>query len=260
MLLIITVVIIFIVTWSLTRLLEKIGLIKKRNWLKTGIEIWMGLPGHGKSTMGAKLALKAIKKGYRVYSNFPVAGTYQLDLKKDIMVYNLEHALILIDEAGIEYDSRDWQNFSKKAVEFYKTHRHYYLRICLFTQFWDDVDKKIRNLTNKIYVVRPSLVPFAVRTKEIRAYLGISDEHQIVMQYDWRPLLPTRWHFVYNARRMFDSWSHPPLPEKNWQLWPVAVKPVPLICQLKRAKKSVYDMYSKAQTRLKRRIQPNKGN
>jgi len=185
----------------------------------------MGLPGSGKSTMASVLALKHLKAGYVVYSNFPIHGCRKLDLTKDIMHYNLENALILIDEAGIEYDSRDWQKFSKESVEFYKTHRHYKLRVILFTQYWDDVDKKIRNLTNKIYVVRKSLIPFFVKCKEIKSFLGVSDEKQIVMQYDFKPvyLLGTRLYFVYFARRMFDSWSHRELPEKDWELWDLKI-------------------------------------
>jgi zona occludens toxin (predicted ATPase) len=194
--------------------------------LKTGIEIWMGLPGAGKSTMAAWLAYKHLKNGYVVYSNFPIDGCRILDLKKDIMKYNMENALILIDEAGLEYDSRDWKAFSKSSTEFYKTHRHYRLRICLFTQWWDDVDKKIRMITNKIYVVRKSLIPFFVKTKEIIGFVGISDQKDIVMQYDYKSFFlgGTRYYFILNARKLFDSWSHPELPSKAWDHWVVNKK------------------------------------
>jgi len=195
--------------------------------LKTGIEIYMGLPGAGKSTMASVLAMKHIKAGYKVYSNFPIHGTFKLDVKIDIMRYNLENALIIIDEAGIEHDNRDWQKFTKEYTEFYKTHRHYKLRVVLFTQYWDDVDKKIRNLTNKIYVVRKSLIPYCIKCKEIKPFLGISEEKQIVMQYDFKPIymLGTKLYFVYFARKMFDSWSHRELPEKEeWEVYTIIDK------------------------------------
>jgi len=193
--------------------------------MKTGIEIYMGLPGAGKSTMASVLARKHLKKGYIVYSNFPIDGCRKLDVHKDLMEYEIENALILIDEAGLEHDSRGWKSFSKKSLEFYKTHRHYHLRICLFTQYWDDVDKKIRMLTNKIYVVRKSIIPLFVTCKEIKSFLGISDEKQIVMQYDWQKwyIGGTKRYFVYNARKMFDSWDHKPLKLKKWDVYQVNI-------------------------------------
>jgi len=81
--------------------------------------------------------------------------------------------------------------------------------------------KKIRMLTNKIFVVRKSIIPYFVACKEIKSFLGISDEKQIVMQYDWQKwyLGGTKRYFVYNARKMFDSWSHRPLKEKTWDVY-----------------------------------------
>lgn len=206
-------------------ILYVIILYRKSKELRTGIEIWMGLPGAGKSTMAAVLAKKAQKNGYKVYSNFPIDGTLKLD-KSDFLEYNIENGLVLLDEAGIEFDSRDWQKFSQKHTEFFKTHRHYKLRVVLFTQFWDDVDKKIRMLTNRIYVVRKSIFPFSVVSKEIKSFLGISEEKQIVMQYDWKPrvFFGTRHYYVISARKIFNSWSHRDLPEKEWETWVVNKK------------------------------------
>lgn len=208
--------------------------------LTTGVEIFMGLPGSGKSTMGAILAKKHLKSGYNVYSNYPISGCRKLDCSKDIMTYNLEHALIIIDEAGLEYDNRSWQEFSKKSLEFFKTHRHYHLRIILFSQFWDDVDKKIRTLTNKIYVIRRSFIPFFVMTKEIRSSIGISDEHQIIMQYDWKMLFPRKHYCVLSARMMFDSWSHPPLKERiKWPVYDIPIRKSCVQLFFKRMKEAI---------------------
>lgn len=194
----------------------------------TGIEIYMGKPGSGKSTMSAILARDHLKKGYTVYSNYPIHGCRELDINRDIMKYNIENALILIDEAGLEHDSRQFKSFSKELVIFYKTHRHYKLRIALFTQFWDDVDKKIRQLVNKIYIVTPTIFFWTICTKEVHVTINIDEiTHQIVEHYNFVSPLAGGWNYrtKYHARRLFDSWAKIPLPEKDyWNTWNVTNK------------------------------------
>ena len=53
---------------------------------------------------------------------------------------------VIIDEAGIEYNNREFKDFSKKSLYFYKYHRHYQLAVDVFSQGFDDMDKKIRTL------------------------------------------------------------------------------------------------------------------
>ncbi len=119
---------------------------------------YFGLPGSGKTTVLAKLALDAMRSGkYRdVYSNVPLAipGVTFINIRDVIGRYQLEYALILIDEAMVEVGDRDYKNFGQDLIRFFMMHRHYHLDIVLFAQEADGVDKKIRSISERMYWVR----------------------------------------------------------------------------------------------------------
>lgn len=121
------------------------------------VSLYFGLPGCGKTTMLAKLALDAVKSGkyQNVYSNvgINIPGVTVID-NECIGQYELRDCLILIDEATIFADSRDYKNFSRGRMEYFLTHRHYCADIILFTQRWDAVDLKIRSITDRVYYIR----------------------------------------------------------------------------------------------------------
>ncbi len=191
--------------------------------LRTGIDIVMGLPGAGKTTYAAYLAKKHIKAGYPVYSNVPIHGAREFDVDMDALVYLIENALIIIDEAGIEHDNRAWQNFKARYTKFYKLHRHYHLRIVLFSQHYEDIDKKIKTITEHISVVKRSLIKYFIRVKKIRSYIAIDENGQIVLKYEWVPRLlgGVRLHFAPAVWGSFDSWSKDELPSKEWNVYKV---------------------------------------
>lgn len=195
----------------------------KRERLRTGIDIVMGLPGAGKTTYAAYLAKRHLKAGYPVYSNVPIDGAREFDVDRDALVYMIENALIIIDEAGIEHDNRAWQNFKARYTKFYKLHRHYHLRIVLFSQHYEDIDKKIKTITENICVVTRAFVKYFIRVKKIRSYIEINEEGQIVLKYDWVPRIlgGVKWHFAPAVWGTFDSWSHEELPEKEWEIYKV---------------------------------------
>lgn len=120
------------------------------------ISLYFGLPGCGKTTWLTKLALDAVRKGkYKnVYTNvhLNIPGVTIID-NDCIGQYELEYCLLLIDEATLFADSRDFKNFSKGRLEYFLEHRHRYADIVLFTQQWDGVDRKIRVITDRVYYV-----------------------------------------------------------------------------------------------------------
>ena len=198
----------------------------KREKLRTGIDIVMGLPGAGKTTYAAYLAKRHLRAGYPVYSNVPIDGAREFDVDRDALIYMIENALIIIDEAGIEHDNRAWQSFKARYTKFYKLHRHYHLRIVLFSQHYEDIDKKIKTITENICVVTRAFVKYFIRVKKIRSYIEINDEGQIVLKYDWVPRIlgGVKWHFAPVVWGTFDSWSHEELPEKEWKVYQVDKK------------------------------------
>lgn len=122
------------------------------------ISLYFGLPGAGKTTVLTSLALKYSKpfsKYRNVYHNVPgliVPGTTYID-NECIGQYNLDWSLILIDEAQLFADNRDYKQFPLYLKEFFFGHRHDHVDICLFSQQWDALDKKIRSVTDTVYYV-----------------------------------------------------------------------------------------------------------
>lgn len=191
--------------------------------LKTGIEIVMGKPGSGKSTYGAYMAKKYLQAGYPVWSNVEIKGTRRLDLSKDLMKHDISDGLVIIDEAGLEMDSRDFKKFPKEYTEFFKLHRHYRLRIIVLTQYWDDVDKKVRVLCNRIQIIRKSMFNLThIHLKDVTPNITIDKEtEQIVERYNWKPIWLGGNHY-FNKRSvwsMFDTYERRELAKKDWQLW-----------------------------------------
>ena len=134
------------------------------------ISMYFGVPGVGKTTLLAKIAKKNLKRYQHVYSNvhLKIPGvTYITD--DCIGTYDLHDCLILIDEASIFADNRDYKSFNKNGtrLEYFLTHRHYHADIILFTQGYNAVDKKLRTLTVNLYYMQK---PFLFDCREYPPY------------------------------------------------------------------------------------------
>lgn len=148
---------------------------------------YFGVPGSGKSTLLAKFAVKEmsrIKKGkskYKnVYTNFYVAGCKQItydDLEK-MKVYD---SLIILDEITLDADNRNFKSFPVGVRDFFILHRHLGCDIIYATQSYELVDKKIRQLTQELWYIASTVVPFfkqftiarrIYRTIKINEYTG----------------------------------------------------------------------------------------
>ena len=190
------------------------------------ISLYFGLPGCGKTTLMVKHAIKGLKKYSHVYCNVAI------NVPGVIYVHNSEignkmivDGLLLIDEASIFADSRDFKNFSKEQVKFFLLHRHYGLTIELFTQQWDGVDRKIRVITDKCYYIyKPKLfsglscyyrIPYGIIIPDPRKDKSSEKLGEIVQGY-CKPNFLIRL-FCHRLRRRpyykyFDSWAAPELP------------------------------------------------
>ena len=95
--------------------------------------VFFGLPGCGKTTLFAKLAVSGLKKYENVFGNvhMSIPGYTYID-NSCIGRYQLENGLLLIDEATLYADSRDFKNFKADTLQFWMEHRHYKLDIYLF--------------------------------------------------------------------------------------------------------------------------------
>lgn len=188
--------------------------------IKEVVNIYFGVPGSGKTTMAAWLARRDLRRGGKVWSNVPITGTYKLDVNKDIGRNHIEKGRIIIDEAGIEYNNRNFKKMPLCQIEFFKYHRHYSTAIDVFSQSYEDMDITLRRLAQNFYVVTKSLIPFFIVVRRIGRRIDIDENtHQIIDAYYWRPFWYTRRIFSPTLWKLFNTKSHKKLDPKEWEKW-----------------------------------------
>ena len=213
------------------------------------LNVYFGVPGSGKTTFAAYLAKQCMKQNpiiiwaekhpnpasnwllnsrllkrkMPVYSNVPITGAYVLDPKNDIGKHMMVDGKVIIDEAGIEYNNRDFKRFPPEAVYWYKYHRHYQCSVDVFSQSYEDMDITLRRLAQNYFVVKKSLIPNFVVVKRIKRKVGIDDHtHQIIDKYYFGlPVITSKWIFAPPLWKLFNSFSRKELEEKEggWAVW-----------------------------------------
>jgi hypothetical protein len=60
-----------------------------------------------------------------------------------------------------------------------------------------------------------------LQLRHVRTFVGISEEKQLVEQYDYKPILFGGIQFLYkrSAWSMFDTHVRKKLQEKEWEVW-----------------------------------------
>ena len=219
------------------------------------LNVYFGVPGSGKTTFAAYLAKQCAresilirlcrrfpcrfstwilsgrnwKRSVDVYSNVPIKGTLRLDPVKDCGINLIENGKMIIDEAGIEFNSRNHKEFPKPAIKFFKLHRHYGVSVDVFSQSHEDMEVTLRRLAQNYYIVKKSLLPMMIVVKRIRRKVGIDEmTHQLCDHYFFDfPILGTKWIWCPPLWKLFDSYECPPLPMKEWIPWDAAPTPAP---------------------------------
>ncbi len=181
-----------------------------------------GKKGSGKSTMLTKLALKYIKNGWTVYSTEYIPFTYFVPAEKigfvqledfNYVPFDPSHykgiskilkifrnkicpyapkILLLIDEVGMIWDNRQFKNFKPEVRDFFKLQRHRHIKCYLFSQTFD-IDKKLRDLTDAMYLIRNFARVFTYG-KKIKKYITIKesvndDSSTLAEGLEFEPLL-----------------------------------------------------------------------
>lgn len=197
--------------------------------------LYFGLPGAGKTTVLCSIAYKHLTslrpKYKKIYSNVYFGVNPPFDKVTyikgdDLGYYDISDGLVLLDEASLDFDSRDYKSFTKQKVSYFLLHRHYNVDIILFTQQWDAVDRKIRVITDRVYYVFKSKISGKWFTKFYRIPYDIiipdpknkdSGEKlgEIIQGYCkpglFRRIFCSR---IYRPKfyKYFDSWVRPELP------------------------------------------------
>lgn len=192
-----------------------------RKHKKITFDIYFGVPGSGKTTFAAyltKKALKRRKKGvHKVLSNVPIKGAYSVS-KQDIGHYQISNCDLLLDEAGIDYNNRNYNKFTDDETYFFKYHRHYKVNIAIFSQDFEDMDKKLRKLATRYFIVKKSIFPGFICRRTIRKKIGIDKlTKQIIDEYNFEFFLfGTKYIYCPKLWKMFDSYTYKELPRKDF--------------------------------------------
>lgn len=181
-----------------------------------------GKKGSGKSTYMTKLAVRYHKQGRQIFSNCDVPYGTKIDISTLGMFVPPPESVLLIDEVGMIWDNRNFKNFRNDVRDFFKLQRHYRVICYLFSQTFD-IDIKLRNLTDAMYLVT-SPFPILSIVRRIKRTIvlvqPIADaEGRIADNLEFVPM----WHNIFGAKafqmtfiprwaKYFDSHEVPPLP------------------------------------------------
>lgn len=188
------------------------------------VRIFFGLPGSGKTTFAAHIAKRDLKNKKPVWSNVPILGTYKFNVKSDLGYYNISGGRLIVDEAGIDYNNRQFSNkhgMKQEQIEWWKLIRHYKMTADIYSQSYNDMDVTLRRLAEGLYIVKRSVIPYFIVIRRISRKIDIDElQHVPVDMYyfdfpvigTWRCFMPTVWN-------LFDSFDTPKLPDKNWAMY-----------------------------------------
>lgn len=127
-----------------------------------------GKKGSGKSTLLTKIGYKYDRKGWTVYTTEKLPGLHDLSDPKQIFDIDFpERSCILIDEVSLIWDNRDFKHMDKRVVEWFRYQRHHKCRVYFFSQTFD-IDKKLRDLADEMYLVEKYLRVFVVAKHIVR--------------------------------------------------------------------------------------------
>lgn len=192
--------------------------------------LFFGLPGAGKSTLMAKLIYQFTrqKRYEHIYCNeyVTIDGVIQVS-NDDIGKYDIRDGALFIDEASLFADNRDFKRFGKEKLQYFVMHRHKNIDVFFFTQYYNGIDVKLRNLCNNVFYMYKPLLTGKWITKYYRINYGImipskQDSQkmgEIVEGYS-KPSIFQRifCHRIFRPRyyKYFDSfkdWYLPKLPQ-----------------------------------------------
>lgn len=205
--------------------------IKYRNPYK--LYMCFGKKGSGKTTLMTKLCLQYKKKGWNVFCDREIPGAIVFPTQEFGKYQFPPNSLILVDEVGLVWDNRNFKSFPEHVKVYFKYQRQYRHVVYLFSQSFD-VDKKIRDLTDHLYIVQNYFNCFSIARRVtkfltvVHASKSAQGESKIVDDYKidslWFALFGTvKITYIPKYAKYFKSFNPPELPE--WSGTPI---PIPL--------------------------------
>jgi hypothetical protein len=185
----------------------------------------IGKKGAGKTTLLTKLAIQHRLRGWKVYSDVYIPFTYRIKTE-DIGIKHIPpNSVLLIDEVGMVWDNRNFKNFNEKVRDWFKLQRHYKVKVYMFSQAFD-IDKKLRDLTDAMYLIEMKLRIFSYGKKIIRRPTlreATSDgESKLVDDMRWDNILffwcgSRIFTFIPKYAKYYDSFDAPELEQKEFE-------------------------------------------
>lgn len=189
------------------------------------IREWFGVPGSGKTSVAAWLTAHSLEARHNVVSNVEIKGAYKIEndeLGVVDMSFNGDGCHLIWDEAGIDFDNRNFKAFSKtEKPRYFAMHRHMINRVDVFSQSID-VDKKIRDRVeqNGLFHLLPLGLKGFVMYRKIKKIIIINKEDKQVIdgfEYSGLPRICFTMP-VWDSFNTFDM-SICPQQQKVWEKW-----------------------------------------
>ena len=181
-----------------------------------------GKKGSGKSTYLTKLAVKYMKKGWTIYTNMEdlmIPGVRFFTIEHLGNYVPDAHSLLLLDEVGMVWDSRDFKAFKPTVRDFFKLQRHYKVVVYMASQTFD-VDKKIRDLTDGMYLQTNFLRVFSLGRRIFRTVTLTEStseaESRICDNLKWAPVWYWTLTYIPKWGTMFDTAALPAKPNLEY--------------------------------------------
>ena len=179
------------------------------------LNYFFGKKGAGKSLLMVSYMLKYMRKGYTIYSDIPslnIPGVRQINAKDLDNFRPTENSVVFLDEVGITFDNRKFKTFSDGSRDFFKFQRKYKCIFFMNSQSFD-VDKKIRDLVDRYYLIQSfGNVVCLCRPIERKVALveaSSQGESRVADNLKFAPFW--KWKLIYMPKyfKFFDSFEAP---------------------------------------------------
>lgn len=191
--------------------------------IPTGMSVWIGLPGAGKTTAVSMMVHKFTKdkhnSGRLCLTNVPILGARRFDIT-DVGHYLMEDGMIIIDEAGIDLNNRNWKsNLDPDQLRFNKKFRHYNIsHYMLFSQYLD-MDNTFIRLADSLHLLK-RLGPFTLIRDYVPGFNPCGSDGKPCIEWQKKRGIGGIHVFLrFRYYHLFDTYEAEDLPIKEFPLW-----------------------------------------